>query len=107
MNLSSLYIVIETFGWCFVALAMFKGRSKPKCSSAPTARWWLGLEWIAITLGASTLSSIYAAAQENSLLAMLAFSFYALAWLRFEARYDARKMTADKNSRHSLARRMM
>lgn len=107
MNLLSMQAAVEILGWLFVALAIAKDRARPKCPLAPAAHWGRGLKWIVIVLCASTLSGIYAAVQGNALWAVFAFACYALAWLRFEARYDAKNMIAEKRARRHSARRVM
>lgn len=103
MNLFPFQIAVEALGWCFIALAFAKASAKPKCPtisiSTPRA---IGI--VVAVLVLSTSTTVYFAIVGNGLASSLAFVAYALAWLRFEAHYDAKKAPGYNRGRYLVRR---
>src|SRR4051812_10646743 len=90
MNLSPMYLAIELLGWCFVALAWSKARSKPMCPAKSSRRQSRGVDVTIVGLGAFTAATAYFVVQRGGPVSMAAFVIYALCWLRFQASFHAR-----------------
>lgn len=105
MNLSLLYLAIELLGWCFVALAWGKARSKPKCPTKFSRHQSHGVDITIVGLGASTVATAYFVVQPCDPLSMVAFGIYALSWLRFEANFDARSAMSVNRPRRTAWRK--